>query len=303
MAGVSRPFAATAPAVACVFAMTMAMTGCASKPREGNPSFAVSVEQAQKDLQRIANDPHPTNRPILILGGFADPGVGAWAIGARLRQYLPADAKVVCVSFTFCRTFDACRQHVIDVIDRELGAGDDPSRTVEVDVIGLSMGGLVGRYCAAPAESETISGTMPATMPMPRPVRRRLRIHTLFTAASPLSGALRAERWPLLLTMQKDMLSGSDFYRRLDGAERAAGGAGGAGYELVPYVHLGDTVVGAQYAAPTGRVPWWVPDRPGEFAHVGTMTDPRVLADVLRRLRGEKPWTTEPPAPLPAAAQ
>src|SRR5205814_7120526 len=62
---------------------------------------------------------------------------------------------------------------------------------------------------------------------------------------------------------------------------------------------LGDTVVGPQYAAPTGRTPWWVPDRPGEFAHVGTMTDPRILADALRRLRGEKPWTTDPPASLP----
>jgi len=58
----------------------------------------------------------------------------------------------------------------------------------------------------------------------------------------------------------------------------------------------GDTVVGPQYAAPTGRTAWWVPNPPGELAHVGAMTDPRILSDVLRRLRGEKPWTTHPPA-------
>jgi hypothetical protein len=221
---------------------------------------------------------------LVILGGFADPGVGGWAIAAELRKYLPADARILCVSFTFCHTFDACRDRVIAAVDKAFPT-DDPNETSEVDVIGLSMGGLVGRYSAAPVAPGA---------------GRRLRVHTLYTAASPLRGALRAERWPTLLTMQADMLPGSDFYGRLDEGERAD--VDGSEYELVPYVRMGDTVVGPQYAAPTGRTPWWVPNRPGDFAHVGTMGDPRIMSDVLRRLRGEKPWTTEPPAPLPAAS-
>jgi pimeloyl-ACP methyl ester carboxylesterase len=185
------------------------------------------------------------------------------------------------VSFTFCNTFDACRQRVIATVEKEFPSAD-PNQTVEVDVIGLSMGGLVGRYCA----------TLPSTAG-----DKRLRIHTLYTAASPHRGALRAEQWPRLLKMQGDMTPGSDFYRRLEAAEREVS------YELVPYVRLGDTTDGPQYAAPTGRTPWWVPNRPGDFAHVGTMGDPRIMSDVLRRLRGEEPWTTEPPTELPQTAQ
>jgi hypothetical protein len=116
----------------------------------------------------------------------------------------------------------------------------------------------------------------------------------LFTASSPHLGALRAQRLPRLLQMQEDMTPGSQFLRRLEEAE-----SGGPGYEIVPYVRLGDDVVGAVYAAPRGRAAWWVTDVPGEFSHLGAMTDPRILADVLRRLRGERPWTTEPPASLP----
>ena len=278
MAGGARPSAVTALVVACVFATATAV-GCAAKPKDVNPSFPLTPERAQEDLDRIAKAPQPLRRPIVILGGFADPGFGGLVVGNDLRHYLPPDAKIVTVSFTFCDSFAACRDRVIAAVDREFPTGDR-NETSEVDVIGLSMGGLVGRYCAAPDAPG-----------------RRLRVHTLFTASSPLSGALRAERWPHLLTMQKDMLPGSDFYRRLDDAERAVGGAG---YELVPYVRLGDTVVGPQYAAPNGRTAWWVPNPPGELAHVGAMTDPRILSDVLRRLRGEKPWTTQPAAPLPA---
>ena len=284
MGGDLRPSVAAALVVACIAVAMATAMGCAAKPKEPNPSFPLTHERAKSDLDRIAKAPLPLHRPILILGGFADPGVGGLFVGHDLRQYLPPDAKIVTVSFTFCNSFAACRDRVIAAVDRECPT-DDPNQTSEVDVIGLSMGGLVGRYCAAPDG----------------PGRRRLRVHTLFTASSPLSGALRAERWPHLLAMQKDMLPGSDFYRKLDNAERR--GDGGAEYELIPYVRLGDTVVGPQYAAPTGQTAGWVPNPPGELAHVGAMTDPRILSDVLRRLRGEKPWTTLPPAPLPVRSR
>ena len=263
----------------CIIAIAVTLiAGCAARPKEGNSSFDVTIERAQADLKRMANDPRPLRRPIVILGGYADPGVGGWAISAELRKYLPADARIVTVSFTFCDSFDACRQRVIETVDRELPT-DDPEQTVEVDVIGLSMGGLVGRFSAADVDG----------------IERRLRVHTLFTIASPHRGALRAEQWPQVSRMQADMTPGSQFCRRLEDLERQ----NPIGYELVPYVRIGDTVVGAEYAAPKGRTAWWVPDVPGEFTHIAAMRDPRIMADVLRRLRGERPWTTHPPAPLP----
>jgi hypothetical protein len=140
-------------------------------------------------------------------------------------------------------------------------------------------------------ETSTTTSTTATTVT----TTKRLRVRRLFTASSPHLGAMRAERLPQLLRMQKDMTPGSAFYRELEESERR----GGLNYEIFPYVRLGDDVVGAQNAAPKGRVAWWVPNPPGEFTHVGAMTDPRILADVVRRLRGESPLTKEPPTPLP----
>jgi hypothetical protein len=277
--------------------------GCAARPKGVNSSFPLTAEAARADLARIARDRRPLDRPVVVLGGFADPGLGGWVVGAELRRYV-RDERIVTVSFVFCDSFDACRRRVIDAVDRAFPT-DDPNQTVEVDVIGLSMGGLVGRYCAAdfgtpvgemaPSDS-TSSPLTPALSLKGRGSNapRRLRVHTLFTASSPHLGAVRAERLPKVMRMQEDMTPGSEFLRRLEEAENRA-----APREIVPYVRAGDDVVGAANAAPRGRVAWWVPNPPGEFAHVGAMTDPRILADVLRRLRGEKPWTNEPPAPLP----
>jgi hypothetical protein len=290
--------------VAAAAAAAALVAGCAAKAKNVNPSFPLTVEQARADLARMAKDPRPLKRPIVILGGFIDPGLGGWAVGGELRHYLPRDAKIISVSFLFCDSFDACRRRVIDAVDRAFPT-DDPEQTIEVDVIGLSMGGLVGRYAVAEMGPDSRGEGAPVDSPS-SPLtpalslkggggKRRLRAHTLFTASSPHRGAVRAEELPPMLHMQRDMTAGSDFYRALEKAESR----GGLDYQLVPYVRLGDDVVGPQYAAPPGRIPWWLPNPPGEFSHVGAMTDPRILADVLRRLRGEKPWTSEPPAPLP----
>ena len=55
---------------------------------------------------------------------------------------------------------------------------------------------------------------------------------------------------------QIDMRAGSEFLRHLNDADEAAG------YEVFPYVRLGDMIVGTPNAAPPGRDPWWVPAEP-----------------------------------------
>ena len=70
-------------------------------------------------------------------------------------------------------------------------------------------------------------------------------------------------------------------------------------YEMHCYVRLDDSVIGAASAAPQGRAAWWVANMPLELSHLGAAEDPRILADIARRLRGETPFTRVPPAPLP----
>ena len=90
------------------------------------------------------------------------------------------------------------------------------------------------------------------------------------------------------------MRAGSDYLARLDAAERS--------YTLIPYVRLGDVTVGAENAAPPGERAWWVPPIPFTLPHGDAHHDARIVSDMLRRLVGEPPHTTEPPTPLPEDA-
>jgi pimeloyl-ACP methyl ester carboxylesterase len=147
-----------------------------------------------------------------------------------------------------------------------------------VDVIGASMGGLVGRYAAVTKSGE-----------------RRLRVARLITVSSPHRGAAWAAA-PALSRLHSDMRAGSAFLRTLERLEAATAADD---CEVVPYVRLGDRIVGPHNAAPPGAAAWWVPNRPLALAHFGVNTDPRVRADVARRLRGEQPLTKTPAAPVP----
>jgi hypothetical protein len=236
--------------------------------------------------------------------------------------------KIVTVSFMFCDTLDACRAKVIDAVERAWPS-QSAQETVEVDVIGLSMGGVVGRYCAVDAipgaaagaafplaRTTTASAAMRSAATTAMTTRsdvttrtttsraasagRRLRIARLFTISSPHLGSVQAAALPRVTQIQEDLRPGSVFLTRLAQEERDEHDERVA-YEIVPYVRLGDGVVGPQYAAPAGQIAWWAPNMGVEAAHIGAMSDPRILADIMRRLRGEIPLTKAPPAPLPAA--
>ena len=98
--------------------------------------------------------------------------------------------------------------------------------------------------------------------------------------------------------LHADMRAASAFLQRLEQAEAATAEDD---YELVPYVRLGDRIVGTHNAARAGTTAWWLPNPPLNFAHFAVNRDPRVRADVARRLRGEPPLTKTPPAPVPGA--
>ena len=74
--------------------------------------------------------------------------------------------------------------------------------------------------------------------------------------------------------------------------------AADARYEVVPYVLLGDDVIGVANAAPCGATPFWLPTQ-APFVHPESQDDKRIYTDIAKRLRGETPFSTPPPAPLP----
>ena len=275
-----------------------------------NRSFAVRSPDAQAALAEMADDREPLARPVVVLGGYSDPGIAAPRLAAELRKVLAEreGARVITVSFPFCVSFDQCRDRVIRAVDKLFPNPDDPTKTAEVDVIGISMGGLVARHAAAPEGGGTEGA-------------RRLNVRRLFTVSSPHRGA-RLAALPTFSfgRLQGDMRAGSDFLTALDerecaaalaaSAARAEDGVGGGppdpfayiDYELYPYVRLGDGIVGPENAAPAGMTPIWVPSLPLQDPHILASSDARIIADIARHLRDEPPFATYPPQPLPGTA-
>jgi len=258
-----------------LFLAGLAASGCAVQPT--NPTFRVDVDTAKSRIKEMQRSPRALSRPLLILNGWFDPGVTTAHLQGVFGRAFDRH-RIVSLSFTFTGTFDRCREKVIKAVD-EAFPTSDAVWTTEVDMLAVSMGALVARYAAA----ESLG-------------RRRLRIARLFTIAAPHRGAPSAEI-PTLDPLLHDMRAGSPFLRTLDAALPSCG------YPIIPYVRLGDSLVGPENAAPPGQVPRWLPNRPFDLAHVGVAADPRILADIMLRLRGEKPFSTDPPAPLPAPGE
>ena len=214
--------------------------------------------------------PRPLVRPLVILGGWSDPGVSVSHLKREISRIVDDD-RIVGVSFAFCRSFDECRREVIDAVD-EAFAHDGEQWTQEVDVIAVSMGGLVARYAAASCSAG-----------------RSLRIARLFTISTPHRGAGLAHL-PTLNRLQIDMRPASKFLKLIDKEN--------ASFQLFPYVRLGDTIVGAINAAPPEQHPWWVPPAALQPSHLFGFRDARILADIARRLRAETPFAREPRSPI-----
>lgn len=221
----------------------------AAEPR--NPSLPIDPPFARAELRDMRANPVRAERPILVLGGYADP-IGAAFLAGRLRP-LFAGPNITTVSFAFDCEFDDARESLVEAAGGE-----------EVDVVAVSMGGLVARHAAATGG---------------------LKLRRLFTIATPHAGADLAAL-PTPDPLMQDMRSDSEFMKKLNAAP--------ASYELYPYAALGDVIVGTPNAAPAGDHPWWVATGPLAEGHVAAALDPRILADIARRLRGEPAYGTTP---------
>lgn len=247
-----------------------------------NPSFSVTPNQAQKALSNAAAHPKPLRRPLVIVGGFLDP-LGSQLLAHDFRNYFHDDACIIAVPLFAAGSFEDCRKRIVDAVDGAF-PGTDPRWTTEVDVIGVSLGGLAARYAAEPPKTPGI---------------RRLCIARLFTIASPLRGANLANWLPCNLhPLQASMRSGSPMLKSMDAAAYEPGNC----YPIYPYVCATDYIVGADNAAPADRIAWWINRVPWMPPHSSAYLDPRIRADIVRRLRDEPAWATLPAAPLPANA-
>lgn len=217
----------------------------------------------------MAKDPVTLERPLVVLAGIGDLSISS---GTLIRAIAPCvRGTILDVHFVDEATFQGARQKLLREVAMQLGG--DLDHLPEVDVLAFSMGGLVARDAAIEDESG-----------------RRLRIRRLFTVATPHEGA-RLAGAPLGVPQGEDMAPTSDFIDRLRQARRD--------YELVCYARLDDNTVGEEFAAPDGEPLWWVPTPAGEWAHMAAFSDPRIIADITRRLRGERPIAMPPAAPLP----
>jgi hypothetical protein len=256
------------------------LAGCTDAPRPVNPSFPVSFWHAQKALDEMAADPRPLRRPLVLVGGYMDWfAVNPAVIKGELDRALVGGAdRVRVLALPITGSLADQGRWLVDEVERAFPS-DDPDWTTEVDVIGFSLGGLIPRVAAAPADD-------PA-----RP--KRLRLARLFSVGSPHRGSVIAARLGFT-EFHRDLAPGSAFMARLAARDAAAE------YEVIPYVLLGDSTVGARNAAPPGvAAAWWLAG-PTLLSHYDAMFDRRIVADIARRLRDEPPLSTYPPAPLPS---
>lgn len=248
-----------------------------------NPAYPATSAQVQAAIDAMEAAPVGVGRPVVVLTGWRSPSLAGSALAGRIRSVTGADPdRVISISYLWGDDIPSIADDVARKVAEAFGRTIDPATgahwTAEVDVVAVSMGGLVAR--AAWAEATTVG----------READVRLNIRTLYTLGSPHRGAKLAE-WIRLDDASVQMRPGSAFLAKLD--ETLAHDGGPA---IVPYATLRDTWVGASHSAPTGQDPIWVPGRLVLSHHLISL-DRRILADLGRRLRGEEPLAAPSPPP------
>ena len=259
----------------------LALMGCADDGPK-NPSFAVTFSQAEHILKSAEQKPQPLPRPLIIVGGFLDPGFSVSSLKGSFSQYT-RDDRIIAIPLGYYSSFDECRQVIVEAVDRRF-PNHDPAQTTEVDVLGYSMGGLAARYAAADQTTDGKSA-------------RRLNVVRLFTISSPMRGAHIAKNVGVDLNkLQNDMHPDSQFLAKLDAGPISPTHI----FPVYSYVRLGDIGIGESNTAVNGQTPWWIATPPLELAHDAAFMDQRILADIVQRIYDRKPFSKDPPANLPA---
>lgn len=232
-----------------------------------NPQFHAPPTLLQAIKAQLNSQPLVVQRPLVIITGYHSPSVPARVAAKLLAEFnaISPDSTLIVSHMFATKTEDA-----ISIVSRSIRARGWES--TPVDVIGISMGGLIARALS---------------------LHNLAQIKRLFTLATPHLGAsFSQEAAPDPAAI--DMCFGSPFLRALDSH------LGQRPYELVCYATLRDWLVGARNTAPEGIVPHWVDpiSIPARFAsHFFVSHDRRIMADIALRLRGLNPISSpgDPP--------
>ena len=236
--------------------------------KTGPGGFDLDAETTRSEWARMSDEPVALERPVVVLAGYRSPPMLAPALKSRLVHLTSHDFDdYLAVSYTLQTDFDNVVEMTVRRVD-ERWPSVDPEETIEVDVVAISMGGLVARYAGVPTDQRTAGG-------------KRLNIRRLYTLASPHRGAKLADAIALD-SAARAMRPGSEFLAMLDEQLEVSD------YELVCYAHLNDTWVGATRTAPPGREPIWNGGT-AIMSHFTASQDKRFQIDIARRLRGEEP--------------
>lgn len=238
--------------------------------RARNPAFNDDAVTVRRELMRMANRPKPLERPVVVLAGYR-----AWhwvtrGLARRLRLTTSNRRRdFVAVSYPDLDRLDDAIDHAVARIEARF-----PDRPI--DLVGISMGGLIGRGVAARLAQRDGNACPP-------------RVRRLFTIATPHRGARLAEKIAPDAAAEC-MRPGSDWLCNLDTTA--------CGAEIIPYAVLNDMWVGAKHTAPRAQEPHWTSG--WRFGSHFTITHNRaIIADIALRLRGERPLTGTPtPAPV-----
>jgi len=220
----------------------------------------------------MSRDRVTLDRPIVVLAGWRSPPTVAnwlaWRLAALTSGRL---GDVLALSYTLHGDIERIARLVHQRVVGEFGTGviEDGSDGApnSVDIVGVSMGGLIARRLAAWGV-DADDGS-----------KGRLRAVRIFTLATPHRGAELA-RWIRPDAASRAMRPGSAWLAALDKAlvDRE--------WSMVCYAHLNDRMVGATRTAPPGMVQLWTRGV-RVFSHYATTQDRLILVDLARRLRGE----------------
>ncbi len=256
---------------------TASLPGCINMGVE-NPDLIAAFAQIDNHIQKMKDAPKPLERPLVVMSGYHGPAWYAEDYAARIRALTGATPdQTVSVGYPLEQDFNTIAKRAIEQIEAKFPSTSE-AETIEVDVVGISMGGLLARAMAiAPFPPASFNGDA-----QPTPPAKRLRIKRLFTLASPHRGARMAQHIALDAAAT-DMTPGSAFLRAVNEA-----GVTGRDYELICYGRLRDGIVGIENTSPPGEQPIWVSGTLA-WSHETITMDQRILADIARRLRSEEP--------------
>jgi hypothetical protein len=262
--------------------------GCIPMTQQGPTGSSVTRASAAAELAHLSENPVPVKRPIVVLSGYHTLAMHAAPLASNIAKATSGKAEdVLLISYPASSDIDAITESVIAQVDARWPSANSEA-TVPVDVIGVSMGGIIGRWAALPPEKRNRIGEGDSTL---RHGGKRLNIARLFTYASPHRGACLATSFSVD-SAAVDLKPGSALLAALDQAWHEHT------YELTCYAHTRDLIVGATRTAPPGMEPIWT-EGTLMFSHMAVVHNPIFIADTARRLRGESPLI-EPTEPPPA---